>query len=420
MGITATEGAGPQQQQADVVIVGGGIVGCTFACALLQGAPTLRIAIIEANVEDRCYHGSEFDPRVVALSGASVGLLQHLDVWPVISSMRASPYRAMSVWDGEGNGSIQFDSADIHRQSLGYIVENSVVLKALRERLAGHSQVILIAPAKVVEWQCVGPTQENQRITLDNGQVWSSTLVVAADGANSTMRKIAQIPTREWDYRHRAIVTTVKTERAHNDTAYQRFSSSGPLAFLPLRQAPDASQSPLCSIVWSQLPDAAERLMAMTDEEFCDELTRVSEGILGRVLWADRRYAIALAQMHAKTYGFPGFALIGDAAHRIHPLAGQGVNLGLYDAKALADEVTRAVKRRFSLGDPSVIKRYQRHRKVHNLTAMAAMEGFKRLFERQDALPLLLRNRGMASVDRLAWLKRWLMEAAAGEFLVAE
>ena len=223
------------------------------------------------------------------------------------------------------------------------------------------------------------------------------------------LRELAQIQVNAWAYHHSAIVTTIRTAKNHGFIARQRFSHQGPLALLPLQSGPEDSGRH-CSIVWSLEGDLAERMMALEDAAFCAELTRASEACLGPVEWADQRHAIPLWQRHASEYGRAGFALVGDAAHTIHPLAGQGVNLGLYDAQVLATEILRAHRRGIPLSHESLVQRYQRQRKFHNLAAMASMEGFKRLFGASSPSLLTLRNRGMGWVDNQLWLKRLLMQ----------
>ena len=218
--------------------------------------------------------------------------------------------------------------------------------------------------------------------------------------------------TREWDYRQQAIVCTVKTQHSHRATAWQSFLSSGPLAFLPLRSA--AGDDHHCSIVWSADTARAEQLMALDDQAFAEALERGLESRLGKIEFVDKRHAFPLRQRHARDYTQPGLALVGDAAHSIHPLAGQGVNLGLLDAAVLAEEILRAGERQVDLYDPSLLQRYQRRRAANNLGMMALMEGFKRLFG-ETALPVRwLRNVGMSMVDSAGPAKNLIAEQAMG------
>jgi 2-octaprenylphenol hydroxylase len=220
-----------------------------------------------------------------------------------------------------------------------------------------------------------------------------------------------EFQTREWDYGHRAIVATVQVAEPHRDTAWQRFLPSGPLAFLPLPGTEDAH---FCSIVWSVEEQLADRLLELEDEAFCRDLDRAFEGNLGGVIGSGPRFAFPLRQRHAVDYVQPGVALVADAAHTIHPLAGQGINLGLQDVSALAQELIAGRERGISPGRPEVLARYQRRRKGENLLMMGAMDGFKRLFEHQALPARWLRNAGMRGVGRIAPLKQRLMRHAMG------
>jgi len=236
-------------------------------------------------------------------------------------------------------------------------------------------------------------------------------LLVAADGALSRVREMMDFQTREWDYGHRAIVTTVQVEQPHGSTAWQRFLPSGPLALLPL---PGDEGQHLCSIVWSLQEHLVDDLLALDEAAFCAALEQASERRLGTVLGSSPRFAFPLRQRHAVDYVQPGVALVADAAHTIHPLAGQGINLGLQDVAALAEEILTGCARGANPGQLAVLRRYQRRRKGENLAMMAAMDGFKQLFE-QQALPLRwLRNVGMRGVDQLPPVKQQLMRHAMG------
>ena len=250
------------------------------------------------------------------------------------------------------------------------------------------------------------------RLRLADGRVLAADLVVAADGAHSRLRHWVGLATREWDYDQQAIVCTVRTAQSHRFTAWQRFSPSGPLAFLPLLS--ESGDEHFCSIVWSQDTEEARRLMALDEAAFASELERAIERELGAVELVSRRFAFPLRQRHAKDYVAPGFALVGDAAHTIHPLAGQGANLGYSDVRALLDELSRARKAGLGAADELMLARYQRRRKGENLTMMAAMEGFKQLFAR-DELPLRwVRNTGLRWLNQLGPVKNRIAAEAMG------
>ena len=396
----------------DVVIVGAGMVGSALACAL--GGSSLRVALIEARELDGEWPLQSdtidgFDSRVSALTSASQQWLQALGAWSGMAAQRVSAYTHMHVWDAEGTGSISFDAADVNRPQLGHIVENRVTTCALLRQLLTHRNIHLLAPQRV---QSLEQTGEGQRLLLESGMELQASLVVAADGANSHLRQLADFPLREWDYGHHAIVATVECEHRHRRTAWQRFLPEGPLAFLPLSDA--AGDDRFCSIVWSAIPSYAENLMALPDDEFCRQLGAAFERRLGAVIACGQRFSFPLRQRHAREYVRPGLALVGDAAHTIHPLAGQGVNLGLRDAQALGEELLRAARRELNPGSEQVLRRYQRRRMGDNLAMMAGMEGFKRLFEQNHPLLRWARNSGMRWLDGVAPAKRQIIRQGMG------
>ncbi|UUY09720.1 2-octaprenyl-3-methyl-6-methoxy-1,4-benzoquinol hydroxylase [Pseudomonas sp. J452] len=393
--------------QADLIIVGAGMVGSALALALEHSG--LDILVVDGGPLSIKPFAADaaFEPRVSALSAASQRILERLDVWPGIAARRASAYCDMQVWDGSGTGSVHFSAASVHADTLGHIVENRVVQDALLERLH-DSRLGLLGNARLEQLRRSG---DGWLLKLADGRELRSSLLVAADGANSAVRRLAGCATREWDYLHHAIVTSVRCARPHQATAWQRFTDDGPLAFLPLRRGDDEHW---CSIVWSAVPAEAERLMALDDEAFRHELGKAFEWRLGEVSQVDPRLCIPLRQRHAKRYVESGLALIGDAAHSIHPLAGQGVNLGFLDAAVLAEVLLHALERGEQPNDVRVLSRYERRRMPHNLAMMAAMEGFERLFQ-ADPLPLRwLRNSGLNWVDELPEAKALFVRQALG------
>ena len=393
--------------QADLIIVGAGMVGSALALALQdQGLEILLVDGSPLSVKPFDPQAA-FEPRVSALSVASQRILERLGVWEGIAARRVCPYGDMQVWDGSGTGQIHFSAASVHAESLGHIVENRVVQDALLERLH-DSSIGLLPSARLEQLRRSG---EGWLLSLNDGRELRAPLVIAADGANSAVRRLAGCATREWDYLHHAIVTSVRCAKPHQATAWQRFTDDGPLAFLPL--AGPAGEH-WCSIVWSVTPTEAERLMALDDAGFRRALGFAFEHRLGEVLQADPRLCIPLRQRHAKRYVEDGLALIGDAAHSIHPLAGQGVNLGFLDVAVLAEVLLHAMQRGERLSDVKVLSRYERRRMPHNLAMMAAMEGFERLFQ-ADPLPVRwLRNSGLNWVDELPEAKALFVRQALG------
>ena len=397
-------------QQFDLVIIGGGLVGASLACALKD--TSLSIALIEAQPAPAKPHSGvsvgNADLRVSALNRASESFLRALGVWQVLPEQRLAAYDKMRVWDGEGTGHIHFDAVELAQTHLGHIVENSVANAALMEILCVQNNVQVFSPVKLDSIEQVGDDLPGYLLQLDNGQLLQTSMLVAADGARSQVRQWAGFDTREWDYQHHALVCTVEVELNHQTCAWQRFTEDGVLAFLPM------AQSNLCSIVWSCPEARAEHLLALEDDEFLSELSRAFEHKLGKVQACGERAAIPLRQRHAKSYVKDGVVLVGDAAHSIHPLAGQGVNLGFMDAYVLADEIKQGLARGLKASHPHVLARYERRRMPENLSMMATMEGFKRLFAVRSPGLRWLRNWGMTNMNRVGFLKNHIVQMAMG------
>ncbi len=399
----------------DVAIIGSGIAGSALACALKDSA--LSVVLIEAGqfasevvMPQATIDG--FDARVSALSLASEAFLSQLGVWQQISNERAQSYDQMFVWDGEGTADIHFQAQDVHQPHIGHIVENRVIVQALIASLK-MSAVTVLDQSPLASIRAIAEGEYRHEIELAAARplTLKTKLIVGADGANSFVRRDFNMATGEWEYGQDAVVCTIATEKAHANTAWQRFMQSGPLALLPL---PGSDSQHFCSIVWSADSARAEALMRLDDASFKKELGEYSEHKLGQITEVSKRFSFPLRQRHALNYIDDGIALVADAAHTIHPLAGQGINLGLLDVKVLADELLRAVDMQHSIADKRVLSRYQRRRKPENLLMMGVMEGFKRLFGEQQLGLTWLRNRGMAAVNRLGPLKRKLMKQAVG------
>lgn len=390
--------------QYPVVVVGAGLVGASLALALSQRLPHLSILLIDQQGPQEPLAPEQMDPRVVALNLASQTLLDQLGVWQGLD--RLCPYEQMQVWDGEGSGAIDFAARELGQEQLGWIVENGHVLAELHR---------LIAAAPQIHWfsdslQDLKRDGELCLLHTNGGQTIHTPLILAADGARSAVRSLAAIPVRQWSYGHTALVCRVHTEYPHRHTAYQRFTHQGPLAFLPLFPAGQQDSS----IVWSLENTLAQQMLALSEDEFKTALATALEHRLGAVLQCDARLALPLHQCHARHYCAPGVTLLGDAAHAIHPLAGQGVNLGLADVAALVDELVRAHQRGLPLQHASVQDRYQRARMPHNLAAMAAMESFKRLFGNSNPYVGLVRNLGLRLAGQLPGVKQHFMRLASG------
>jgi 2-polyprenylphenol 6-hydroxylase len=384
----------------DVVIVGAGMVGASLACAL--GDSGLKIGVVDSRAPAPPPAG-DLDPRVSAITLASRNFFQHLQVWDGLADKRVVPVEAMLVWETQGE--VRFDAAEIGERCLAYIVENGAIQRALIERLQGFSNVHPLWPVQI---DAIGFEDTQAMLLLKDGRRLTARLVVGADGTDSAVRRFAGIETRNVDMNQKGIVATVRTEQPHRQIARQRFLPTGPLAFLPLAD-PDA-----CSIVWSADTARADALMALTDSAFVDELQAAVGDALGRVVSVGRRQAFALALAQARRYTAARLALIGDAAHTVHPLAGQGVNLGFLDAAALAEQVLVSARQGRDPGLHASLRRYERARKGDNLGMIAVTGGFKYLFGSRLPPVRGLRNIGLNLTDIVIPVKRLIMRRAAG------
>jgi 2-octaprenylphenol hydroxylase len=319
---------------------------------------------------------------------------------------RVTPYQHMHVWDRAGLGEIHFDAADLAEPDLGHIIENRVIVRALWKSLEGAG-VKVLAPTKL---GALDFADEGASLTLADGGILRVGLVVAADGARSQVRELAGIASRSEPYDQHAVVATVSAEKGNRSTAWQRFMRDGPLALLPLERE-------LFSIVWSTSPNEAERLCALPEHEFNGLLTKASESRLGRLAVLGARAAFPLRLQHAEKYVLPGLALVGDAAHVIHPLAGQGVNLGFLDAGALVDALLAGRARGRLPGALASLRVYERGRRGHNTATQLAMDGFKQLFSNDSGVLSLVRNLGLGAAGRLAPLRRLFEKVALGQGL---
>jgi len=383
----------------DVIIVGGGMVGSTLAVALAE-QPSLSIAIIESTVPEILLESDQPELRVSALTQASETLFKNLNIWQHLIPSRMSPFTDMTVWETQAN-KLHFDSAEVGEPLLGYIVENRHLQQACLSRCKQIETITMISPA-------TPESRTGNTITLEDGRKLTADLIVGADGANSLLREWAGIKTSGWDYEQKAVVCTVKTEQAHQKTARQRFMHEGPLAFLPLA---DPNQ---CSIVWTNSTEESELLCQIDDEQFKEVLAKAFEHELGNITDVSQRASFPLKLRHAAHYVEEGFAIVGDAAHTIHPLAGQGVNIGLLDAATLAEVVIDAHIKRRNIASLHTLNKYQRRRKADNLAIQMTMDAFKRVFGSEIAPIRWLRRHGLQTVNQSSLLKKLFMQQASG------
>lgn len=388
--------------QFDAVVVGAGVVGSATALGLARQG--LRVALIEARAPRRWNAEDARDLRVFAFAPGSSGLLAQLGAWDAVQAARAHPYVRMRVWDAADAHELSFDSIDAGVPALGHIVEQSLLQHALWAQVETAPSIQTHCPASVVALE---REPELVNLQLDNGARVSARFVVAADGSDSSLRELAGFETTGRSYAQRGLVAYVRCEQSHQNTAWQRFLPGGPLALLPC----DAE---LGSIVWT-LPEAeAGRLLQSDDAVFEAELTRAFDARLGTMRLASPRAGFPLRLQLASAYERERVVLVGDAAHVVHPLAGQGVNLGLQDTIALLQAVARDLAAAREPGTHASLRAYARARRSDNALAAYAFDGLNRLFSNQAFLPTLLRGPALGMVDRLGSLKRWFARNAAG------
>lgn len=390
---------------ADAAVVGGGVVGA--ACALALSQQGLQVTLIE-HAEPPAWRSAEADPRVYAFAPDSAALFESLGVWDAVRDARAHPYRRMRVWDAAGGDELRFDADAFAVKQLGWIIEHALLQDRLWAALR-RSNVTVRCPARVVALE---QNEDSATLELDDGLRVEARIAIAADGGRSTLRELAGIGMGTEDYGQRGVVAYVATGRPHEDTAWQRFLPTGPLAFLPCDATADAQN--VSSIVWT-LPDAeAARVVALDDAAFAEELTRALASRLGDVRPLSPRIAFPLRRQLADAYVAGRVLAIGDAAHVVHPLAGQGVNLGLRDVSALRDIVAAAQQRRVDWSAPHRLARWARARRSDATASAYAFSAINRVFSNDQLATTLLRGHALGLAGKIAPLNRALWRHAAG------
>ena len=389
------------KEDFDVVIVGGGMVGAAVACSL--GGSVLKVAVIESLPPQAFALDQPHDLRVSALSIASKNILETVGAWNGVVSRRLCPFRRMRVWETAGD--TEFCSDDIDYPELGYIVENRVTQLALLERLQDFDNVELMCPASITKINY--SADKWPEVVLNDGRILSAKVLVAADGGASRVRQAVGLGVTSWDYNQHALVIYIETDYEQQDITWQRFVPSGPQAFLPLT-------GHYGSIVWYNSPEEVTRLKALSPEDLRCELVSTFPDCLGKVNAVLGTASFPLKRQHAQSYVKPGVVLVGDAAHMINPLAGQGVNIGLLDAAALGEVLVEASKQGLELGDLRVLRRYEKMRRNENLKMMTVMDVFYRVFSNQLLPVKFLRNLGLGLAERILPAKNKVMRSAMG------
>lgn len=394
-----------------IVVVGAGLVGLVTA-ALLAQSPwrrNFRITVIDAGKKPEFEADDDISLRVSAVSRGSVNILRKMGAWEKIAATRVSPYQSMRVWDSreplEGPSTLRFDAADFALPELGFIVENALIQHTLLTRL--DELAVDIRFETPLAGLSSGGDGAITGIELQDGTGIRTDLLVAADGVASLVRQSAGIAVKEWRYPQAALVTHVMPARSHRQTAWQRFLPDGPLAFLPLADG-------RVSVVWSTTPEQAEHALSVADAELAALLGTASDHFLGKLEIAGPRGSFPLKSQHAERYVLPGLALVGDAAHAVHPLAGQGANLGMADAAALVEALIVAMSNGEYPGDLPTLRRYERQRKGANKTMLHFVDALNRLFLADSTAIASLRSSGMRLFNRSGPIQRRAVQVALG------
>ncbi|ARD43290.1 FAD-dependent oxidoreductase [Colwellia sp. PAMC 21821] len=385
--------------QFDCVVVGGGMVGSASALSLAELG--LKVAIIEKSAPAIFSPEQDFDLRVSAISLASEQLLKQLDAWQQLQQWRMCPYKRLGVWEFEQSYT-EFNAEDIHQTHLGHIIENRLIQLALWQKLQQHSNITLLCPETLIN---IEQCSADVKLTLSSETI-SAKVVIGADGGNSFVRKLANIGTTGWDYAQSAMLINVQTEKPQQDITWQQFYPTGPLAMLPM-------PGNFASLVWYHDKDEIKRLSALSNDNLAQEISQNFPARLGKVEVINKA-AFPLTRRHANQYHKGRILLIGDAAHTINPMAGQGVNLGFKDVKALQHVIAKAIGNGESWHEPKVLASYQQKRRTDNLLMMTTMDALYLSFGHVSPLVKLARNAGLMMVNTVPSLKNKALAYACG------
>ncbi len=390
------------QNNYDVIIVGGGLSGLTLACLL--GRAGIKAACIDQ--ADPAMQVK--DLRTTAISFGSSKILAQAGIWNDMLP-NASPIEDIHILDGDSPLLLQFLSSEVQDRAFGWIVENADLRAALMDRLQSLKSVTHIAPAKVDNFDVA---DESASITLENGDILSAKLIIGADGRNSSVRDFMDVPTRQWNYNQRAVICCVSHENTHENVAVEHFWPEGPFAILPMR---DKNKLHRSSVVFTEHGSEKHSLMTFTDKEFEIALNARFPDRYGAVKMIGKRAVYPLNLVHAQNYTAPRMALIADAAHGIHPIAGQGLNLGFRDVDKMAEILTAAHQEKQDLGASFLLRHYERARRFDNMSMVAATDGLVRLFSNNLPPVRFLRRSGLRLVSKIRPAKQFFMKQAMGD-----
>lgn len=389
----------------DVIINGAGLVGSSIAIGLAKAG--FKVLVIEFHPLEKLYPQDDYGLRVSAFTPSSKKWLEYVDAWDGLQHTgRITPFLHMHVWDEGGMGELTFDAVGTGSDALGWIMDNEATQGVLIDRALQLDNITILDNTKLESFEKIA---DDVCVTLSNGDQYVAELIVGADGGRSMVRDWANIPTTGWSYGQKTIVGQVRPEKSHENSCWQRFLDNGPLALLPLNDG-------RCSLAWHTTYEEADELLALDPDAFSDRLSEGLQWKFGRIEIAGKLGAYPLRLNHAQTYVRENFALAGDAAHSIHPLAGLGVNIGYLDSATLVEELINAKKAGISLGDLTMLKRYEKRRKAHNMLIMGSMDLFKRSSTSQSKVIKGVRNLGLSATNKLPFVKRKLARMAMGYY----
>lgn len=384
----------------DIIIVGAGLIGSAMACSLAD--TDYRIAIIDKSPAPTPPNEDGFEPRINAYNLATEQLLATIGIWQGLPAHRLFAFDKVEVRAEGGNGVVRFSASDLKQTHLGHFVENDLVVYHLSQRIAQSPNIDYFPSVEISDIQS---QDEQLQLVTNDQQNFSTRLLLASDGANSPIRSLMAIDSHCKDYHQKCLVGTIHFDGDLNATAWQRFLSTGPLGLLPLATG-------YCSLAWSCHHAYADQLIAMSDTQFMDALSQATQGRLGNILGVSNRCSFPLIAKHAQRYTAARTALIGDAAHSIHPLAGLGANLGFQDVAVISKLLRQAQDSGQDIGDSALLHRYQQQRRYHNSMIMFGMTAFNTLFSNQNFILNKARHFGMNIADQLPVIKRQLVKQA--------
>lgn len=389
----------------DVTINGAGLVGASIAIALAEAG--LSVLLLEFHPKERLYPSDDYGLRVSAFTPSSRKWLQHVGVWDqLVHSGRVTPFMHMHVWDEAGRGELTFDADRTGSDALGWIMDNEATQGILLDKVARLEKITLIDETRLTN-AIFDSARGVVQFALISGEQMSTDLLIGADGGRSVVRDFANISTIGWDYGQKTIVGQVRPEKEHQNTCWQKFLARGPLALLPLNDG-------RCSLAWHTSFEEADYLLSLNDQQFSDRLSDAFDWRFGQIEVTAELGFYPLRLNHAKEYVAEGFALAGDSAHNIHPLAGLGVNIGYLDAATLVEEILEGRKNGVPLSNLALLKRYERRRKLHNMVIMGSMDIIKRSSTHPSKIVQGVRNLGLTVADRLPFAKQKLARIAMG------